>query len=81
MEKCCGISGRTARRYISAFETFGEDAGTVSGTFDARTMYLLSYSDGKHDLVDIADRAGIPAWQFIPEIEALVQAGLLGTLE
>ena len=42
VEKCCGISGRTARRYISAFETFGEDAGTVSGTFDARTMYLLS---------------------------------------
>ena len=68
------------------FPTIG--ATTVEGTGDllthnriTRTMYLLSYSDGKHDLVDIADRAGIPAWQFIPEIEALVQAGLLGTPE
>jgi len=68
------------------FPTIG--ATTVGGTGDllthdrvTRTMYLLSYSDGNNDVVDIANKAGIPAWQFIPEIEALVRAGLLGTPE
>ena len=38
----CGFTDRTARNYIAAFETFGQDAETVSGTFDAKAMYLLS---------------------------------------
>lgn len=68
------------------FPTIG--ATTVGGTGDllthdriTRIMYLLSYSDGTNDVVDIANKAGFPAWHFIPEIEALVQAGLLGTPE
>lgn len=53
-----------------------DDALTAGRT--SRIMYLLSYSDGNNDLVDIAEKAGVPAWQFIPEINALTEAGLLG---
>ena len=42
-----------------------------------RMMYLLAYSDGTKDLVDIANLAGRPAWDFAPEIRALREAGLL----
>ena len=42
-----------------------------------RMMYLLAYSDGTKDLVDIAILAGRPAWEFAPEILALRDAGLL----
>ena len=42
-----------------------------------RIRYLLAYSDGHRDLVDIANVAGRPAWEFGPEIEALVKVGLL----
>ena len=42
-----------------------------------RMMYLLAYSDGTKDLVDIANLAGRPAWEFAPEILALQDAGLL----
>lgn len=42
-----------------------------------RMMYLLAYSDGTKDLVDIANLAGRPAWEFAPEIRALREAGLL----
>lgn len=43
-----------------------------------RLMYLLGYSDGTKDLVDIANLARKPAWEFAPEILALMDANLLG---
>jgi len=65
------------------FPTIGATIGGVTDNLiiagrTNRIMYLLSYSDGNNDLVDIAEKAGVPAWQFIPEINALVEAGLLG---
>ena len=46
-----------------------------------RIMYLLAYSDGTKDLVDIANLANQPAWEFAPEIQALLDVGLLGIQE
>ena len=56
-------------------------AGTSTQPRSKRILYLLAYSDGKHDLIDIAERAGQPAWEFGPEIEALMAAGLLTRLK
>ena len=61
------------------FPTLG--AGTDSQTSNERIMYLLAYSDGTRDLVDIANMTAWPAWEFVPEIIALMEAGLLGTQE
>lgn len=44
-----------------------------------RILYLLAYSDGCHDLVDIANLANRPAWEFGPQIQALMDVGLLAT--
>ena len=46
-----------------------------------RILYLLAYSDGTRDLVDIANLAGQPAWDFAPEIQSLQDANLLGLAE
>lgn len=46
-----------------------------------RMLYLLAYSDGCHDLVDIANLANRPAWGFAPEIQALLDVGLLAAQE
>ena len=52
-------------------------AGTIAPEAVKRIMYLLAYSDGSNDLVDIANIAQQPAWAFAPEIQALTDAGLL----
>ena len=38
---------------------------------------LISHSDGHTRLIDIADRCDRPMWGFLPDIEALVAAGVL----
>ena len=40
-------------------------------------MWLLSYSDGNTDLLEIAQRAGISILEFQPAIENLTEAGLI----
>ena len=42
-----------------------------------RIAYLLAYGDGGNDLIDIAERAGQPAWAFGPELHQLLDTGLL----
>ena len=46
-----------------------------------KILYLLSYSDGSKSLLDIADLARRPAWVFAPELQALLDAGLLELVE
>lgn len=48
---------------------------------ETRQRYLLAFSDGSTDLVDIAQKADQPAWTFGPEITSLIEAGLLGLAE
>lgn len=38
---------------------------------------LLAYCDGKNDVLDLANRVGVPAWRCLPQIHKLVEAGLL----
>ena len=40
---------------------------------------LISYSDGKHDLIDIADICDIPVWELYPIVNNLESKGLLVT--
>lgn len=42
-----------------------------------KLMYLLAYSDGKTDLIEIADKLGIQAKYFDNELKKLINAGLL----
>ena len=58
------------------YPTLGGSSYTP-GTVE-RMMYLLAYSDGTKDLIDIANLAKRPAWEFAPEIQKLLDAGLLG---
>ena len=58
------------------YPTIGARNSTERGV-NERMMYLLAYSDGTKDLVDIANLAKQPAWKFGPEIEALMAVGLL----
>ncbi|MEE6251022.1 MAG: DUF4910 domain-containing protein [Bdellovibrionota bacterium] len=44
-------------------------------------LYLLSFSDGKHDLVDIANKMKISLYELLPFIKALVDAKLLKKIE
>lgn len=42
-----------------------------------RILYVLSYSDGEHDLVDIAERCRCAVSDLIPVVRRLEEAGLL----
>lgn len=45
---------------------------------DVRTMLdLISYADGAHDLLSIADQCEVPIWILAPIVERLVDAGVL----
>lgn len=47
-------------------------------TTEVRDMLdLISYADGETRLLDIADRCGKPIWEFMPDVDALVAAGVL----
>jgi aminopeptidase-like protein len=40
-------------------------------------MNFLAYADGGNDLVDIANRIGVPVWELYPVAAQLEAAGLL----
>ena len=54
--------------------------GGPKATKELRIMSnLISYSDGKHDLIDIADICDIPVWELYPIVKNLESKGLLVT--
>jgi len=54
-----------------------------SGPYDRVRLLLnlLAYADGQHDLIDIAERLGVPVWELFPLVEQLKANGLLVPLE
>ena len=40
-------------------------------------LYLLTYSDGQHDLVDIANKMNISAYDILPFLDKLIEVNLL----
>jgi aminopeptidase-like protein len=52
---------------------------SIRGSADnVRTMMnMISYCDGKHSLLDIAEKIGAPIWELDEQMKPLVQAGLI----
>lgn len=53
---------------------------SIKGGYDDTVdiiINFLAYCDGKSDLLDIAQRIGVPAWRCLPQVRKLVEAGLL----
>ena len=42
-------------------------------------MNVLAYCDGKHDLIDIADKIGVPLWELTDIVNKLKANDLLVT--
>jgi aminopeptidase-like protein len=42
-----------------------------------KRMHLLSYADGNHDLIDIAEMMDVSIFEFRSNVELLLQSGLL----
>ena len=40
-------------------------------------LEILTWADGRHDLIDIAEHSGIPAWDLIGPLQSLVGEGLV----
>jgi aminopeptidase-like protein len=52
-----------------------------TGANEMAMLWVLNYSDGQHDLLDIATRAGIPFGQIANAARALQAAGLLTSVQ
>lgn len=49
--------------------------------YTRKLRYVLNFSDGEHDLLDIAERVGAPLWDFEGCVHDLSAAGLLKNFE
>jgi aminopeptidase-like protein len=56
---------------------YGNTGGLSPKEFEMALLWVLNYSDGRHPLLDIASRAGMPFPLVRRAAEALQQAGLL----
>jgi len=55
---------------------------TTASSEPVRTMMnLLSFSDGAHDLLAVADRIGVPAWELYELVDTLRAHGLLDVVD
>lgn len=48
-----------------------------SGALVRTMMNMISYSDGEHDLITIAEKTGAPVSELLPIVEKLVDAGIM----
>jgi aminopeptidase-like protein len=55
--------------------------GKEAGRSEMAMLWVLNYSDGEHDLLDIADRSGLPFRDVNSAARALQASGLLGSKE
>ena len=44
-------------------------------------LWLLNYSDGEHDLLDIVEKSGLPFADILLATDKLIQVGLLSDLD
>lgn len=49
--------------------------------YTKQLRYILNFSDGKHDLVDIADKMVLPIWECETAVNDLLSAGLIEKLD
>jgi len=59
----------------SLYPTLGLRSGQKESV--ERMMHLLAYADDKHDVIFLAEKLKIAAWDFIPEMTKLRAADLL----
>lgn len=45
--------------------------------FQVKLLNLLSFADGEHDLIDVANRLGAPVWDLVAPLKSLVDADLI----
>jgi aminopeptidase-like protein len=60
---------------------YGATGGTAPGEFEHAMLWVLSFSDGTHDLLAIARRSGFDFGLIAPAALALELAGLVHTAE
>jgi aminopeptidase-like protein len=60
---------------------YGSLGGTAPGEFEHALLWVLSYSDGTHDLLAIAERSGLEFALLARAAQALEEAGLARTME
>ena len=60
---------------------YGSVGGTAPGEFEHALLWVLSYSDGEHDLLAIAERSGLDFALLARAAAALEDAGLARTIE
>ena len=42
-----------------------------------RIVFLLALADGKRTMLEIAERAGAPIWEFLDPLSRLLEAGVV----
>jgi aminopeptidase-like protein len=60
---------------------YGSTGGAAPGKFEHALLWVLSYSDGEHDLLAIAERSGMDFDLIASAAAALEEAGLARTIE
>jgi aminopeptidase-like protein len=54
---------------------------TSAASRTVERLFILGYADGAHDMLDIADAAGVPVWTLLDALHSLVDADLVTLAE
>ena len=55
---------------------YASDRTSVSSS-TASILYILAYADGRHSMLDVAERAGCPIWSLLEPLDSLLRANLV----
>lgn len=73
---CCPVATVLGEPQLGKRGLYAGTSKIGSAASSRSLLEVLTWADGSHDLIEIADRAGLPAWDLIEPLRTLADHGL-----